>query len=82
VPEFLGEIPLDPFTGEQLIYRKDDFFETKPDYQEFEKTTHNLVKGFQVYSVMGDLTDNQGKLFDTNGQGDMGIAVRVKTTEK
>ncbi len=82
VPEFLAEIPLDPFTGEQLIYRKDDFFETKPDYKEYEKTTHKLVKGFQVYSVMGDMTDNQGKLFDTNGQGDMGIAVRVKTAEK
>ncbi|MCR4572878.1 MAG: hypothetical protein K5787_03845 [Lentisphaeria bacterium] len=79
VPQYLATVPLDPFNGSELKYRCDDFFDVKPNPQEPEKTVEQIQRGYQIYSVSMDKTDNEGRIYvkkDEEEQGDLGISVR------
>ena len=79
VPQYLSTVPIDPFDGGELKYRRDDFFDVKPNPQEPEKTVEQMWRGYQIYSVSMDKTDNEGRIYvkkDDEEQGDLGISVR------
>ncbi len=67
VPEFLPEVPLDPFDGQPLRFTAGDLLfdravyeKNRPDYIDthYETATH---PGFRVYSVGEDGKDNHGE---------------------
>ena len=79
VPQYLPAVPKDPFNGSELKYRRDDFFDVKPNPQEPMKTVEQVLRGYQIYSVSIDKIDNEGRIYVKDGdeeQGDLGIAVR------
>ena len=79
VPQYLSAVPLDPFDGSELKYRREDFFDVKPDPKAPEKIVEQVISGYQIYSVSIDKTDNEGRAYVKVGeeeQGDLGISVR------
>ena len=79
VPQYLAAIPLDPFSGSELKYRRDDFFDVKPDPKAPEKIVEQVLPGYQIYAISIDKTDNEGRAYVKVGeeeQGDLGISVR------
>ena len=79
VPQYMSAIPLDPFDGSELKYRRDDYFDVKPNMKEPEKIVEQVISGYEIYSVSIDKTDNEGRAYVKVGeeeQGDLGIAVR------
>ena len=79
VPQYLAVVPLDPFSGSELKYRRDDFFDVKPDPKAPEKIVEQVLPGYQIYAISIDKTDNEGRAYVKVGeeeQGDLGISVR------
>lgn len=79
VPQYLAAVPLDPFSGSELKYRRDDFFDVKPDPKAPEKIVEQVLPGYQIYAISIDKTDNEGRAYVKVGeeeQGDLGISVR------
>ena len=79
VPQYLSAVPLDPFDESELKYRREDFFDVKPDPKAPEKIVEQVISGYQIYSVSIDKTDNEGRAYVKVGeeeQGDLGTSVR------
>ena len=79
VPQYLAAVPLDPFDESELKYRREDFFDVKPDPKAPEKIVEQVISGYQIYSVSIDKTDNEGRAYVKVGeeeQGDLGTSVR------
>jgi len=80
VPEFLDEIPLDPFTGKPLKYLSGSFSEkqyvkTEKKIPESTYLGYELdlmkIKGITIYSIGENLKDDHGELKD--------ISVKIQT---
>jgi hypothetical protein len=79
VSQYLSAVPLDPFSGNELKYRREDFFDVKPDPKTPEKIVEQVLPGYQIYAISIDKTDNEGRAYVKVGeeeQGDLGISVR------
>ena len=79
VPQYLPSVPLDPYDGGELKYRREDFFDVKPDPKAPEKIVEQVITGYQIYAISIDKTDNEGRAYVKVGeeeQGDLGVAVR------
>ncbi|MBQ9446480.1 MAG: hypothetical protein IJU61_07795 [Victivallales bacterium] len=79
VPQYLSVVPLDPFSGNELKYRREDFFDVKPDPKAPEKIVEQVLPGYQIYAISIDKTDNEGRAYVKVGeeeQGDLGISIR------
>ncbi|MBO7622054.1 MAG: hypothetical protein J6T06_16190, partial [Victivallales bacterium] len=79
VPQYLASVPLDPYDGGELKYRREDFFDVKPDPKAPEKIVEQVLPGYQIYAISIDKTDNEGRAYVKVGeeeQGDLGVAVR------
>jgi hypothetical protein len=79
VPQYLSAVPLDPFDESELKYRREDFFDVKPDPNAPEKIVEQVISGYQIYAISIDKTDNEGRAYVKVGeeeQGDLGTAVR------
>lgn len=62
VPEFLAQLPSDPFTGQPLLYRRGEI--AMPVFARGEPTDEKQIRrGAVVYSVGRDLKDDGGYLF-------------------
>lgn len=67
VPEFLTSVPVDPFDGKELRYRKGDitvrvYDIVKDEKGKFVSIPADVVKnGFRVYSIGRDLDDDNGR---------------------
>lgn len=67
VPEFLQSVPVDPFDGKELRYRKGDiavrvYDIVKGEKGKFASIPSDVAKnGFRVYSIGRDLDDDNGR---------------------
>jgi hypothetical protein len=62
VPEFLAQLPSDPFTGRPLLYRRGEI--VMPVFADGRPTDEKQIcRGAVVYSVGRDLKDHGGDVF-------------------
>ena len=73
VPEFLEEVPRDPFSGKELRFRKGTMLqrirEIIPRDGAFDTAIHDrTVSGIRVYSVARDGSDDNGRDWNAGGK--------------